>query len=100
MRGSVVEFSRTGPNAGRGGAVVNYRGDVRISRSTFRGNVAARGLNASVSGGTDGGVVGKGDHLYHHGGTNNDPGSLWVDYDTTFDGKSHAVNQASSDQSI
>lgn len=100
VRGSVVEFSRTGPNAGRGGAVVNYRGDVRISRSTFRGNVAARGLNASVSGGTDGGVVGKGDHLYHHGGTNNDPGSLWVDYDTTFDGKPHAVNQASSDQSI
>lgn len=100
VRRSVVEFSRTGPGAGRGGAIVNYRGDVRISRSTFRGNVAAKGVDGSATGGTDGGVVGTGDHLYHHGGTNNDPGSLWIDYDTTFDGKVRAVNQASSDQSI
>ena len=83
-----------------GGAIVNYRGDVRISRSTFRGNVAAKGVDGSATGGTDGGVVGVGNHVYHHGGTNNDPGSLWIDYDTTFDGKVHAVNQASSDQSI
>ena len=99
VRGCVVEFSSTGPGAGRGGAIVNYRGDVRISRSTFRGNVAAkRSTGARRAGRTA-------------------ESSAWATTCTTTAGPTttrgrcgstttrrstvrHAVNQASSDQSI
>jgi hypothetical protein len=75
LRACVVEGARTGPTAGRGGAMVNKGGSVRIHETIFRNNSAARGRDGG-SGGlavVGGGRTAAGHHVYHYAG------SLYVD---------------------
>ena len=91
----VVEGQRTGAAAGRGGAVANFGGGVEIFDSIFRHNVAARGKN-----GTDPTTVGRGprgfgNHLYNYHSS-----SLYVDYSSTFDGKTQPATRISDETGV
>ena len=78
----MVEDRGPARGGGRGGAVASFGGGVEIFDNIFRHNVAARGKN-----GTDPTTVGRGprgfgNHLYNYHSS-----SLYVDYSSTFDGK-------------